>query len=307
MGEVLEGLALERDGWYVDATYGRGGHSAEILARLGDEARLLAIDKDPEAVAAARERFRDDPRFSIRHADFRDFAAIVAPWLGSHELAGALLDLGVSSPQLDRAERGFSFAHEGPLDMRMNTTSGPTLGEWLAEIDAATLGRAIARYGEQKGAYRIAAAIIRARDAGRLATTRHLAEAIAEAAPRAEPWQRAATRVFQALRIALNDELAALERALAECVELLEAGGRLVVISFHSLEDRIVKRFMAGAARGDPAYAGLPSMPPDARPKLRLIGRLIRPTDTEIARNPRSRSGRLRIAEKLGPVDSGVR
>src|SRR5882672_10494994 len=254
MREALDGLALRDDGWYVDATYGRGGHSAEILAQLGAHGRLLALDKDTQAVAHARERFGAEPRFACAHAGFEGLADVAGPWLGGRALAGILFDLGVSSPQLDQPARGFSFAVDGPLDMRMNTSAGQTAAEWLATVSHG--GRAKSRI-------------------------------------------HPATLAFQAIRIAINDELGALERGLDQALELLGAGGRLVAISFHSLEDRIVKRFMAREARGDEAYAGLPNIPPEARPRLRLVGKLIRPSDDELARNPRARSARLRVAERL--------
>ena len=296
--EAVKGLALRDDGWYVDATYGRGGHSAEVLARLGAEGRLLALDKDSQAVAHGRERFADDKRFVIQHAGFEDLAAVVAPWLAGHALAGVLFDLGVSSPQLDVAERGFSFAHDGPLDMRMNTAAGPTAAEWLATASQRELVDALFQYGEEPRARQIAAAIVRSRDETPLTTTRQLANLIAAHAGRQSGRIHPATRAFQAIRIAINDELGALERALEQCVDLLAEGGRLVVISFHSLEDRIVKRFMAREARGDEAYAGLPNIPPHARPRLALIGKLVRPTAEEEQGNPRSRSARMRIAER---------
>ena len=296
--EAVKGLALRDDGWYVDATYGRGGHSAEVLARLGAEGRLLALDKDSQAVAHGRERFADDKRFAIQHAGFEDLTAVVAPWLAGHALAGVLFDLGVSSPQLDVAERGFSFAHDGPLDMRMNTAAGPTAAEWLATASQRELVDALFQYGEEPRARQIAAAIVRSRDETPLTTTRQLANLIAAHAGRQSGRIHPATRAFQAIRIAINDELGALERALEQCVDLLAEGGRLVVISFHSLEDRIVKRFMAREARGDEAYAGLPNIPPHARPRLALIGKLVRPTAEEEQGNPRSRSARMRIAER---------
>jgi 16S rRNA (cytosine1402-N4)-methyltransferase len=296
--EALEGLSVRNDGWYVDATYGRGGHSAEILARLGPQGRLLALDKDAEALADARGRLGHDPRFTIRHAGFEDLAAVAGPWLGGHGLAGVLFDLGVSSPQLDVAERGFSFAHDGPLDMRMNTTEGPTAAEWLAGVSQSELTDVLFRYGEEPRARQIAAAIVRQRTVEPLTTTRQLAALVAAHAGRPTGRIHPATRAFQAIRIALNDELAALERGLAQSLGSLMAGGRLVVISFHSLEDRIVKRFMAREARGDEAYAGLPNIPPHARPRLKLVGKLVRPTDIEVERNPRARSARLRVAER---------
>ena len=298
--EALEGLALRNDGWYVDATYGRGGHSAEILARLGPQGRLLALDKDADAVADARERLGADSRFRIEHAGFEDVRAVAAQWLGERRLDGILFDLGVSSPQLDEASRGFSFAHDGPLDMRMNRTLGPTAAEWLADVPQQELADALFRYGEEPRARQIAAAIVRARATAPLRTTRELAELAAAHAGRQPGRSRIhpATRTFQAIRIALNDELGALERALAQSLALLAEGGRLVVISFHSLEDRIVKRFMAREARGDEAYAGLPVIPPHARPRLALVGKLVRPSAEELDRNPRARSARLRVAER---------
>jgi 16S rRNA (cytosine1402-N4)-methyltransferase len=296
--EALEGLALRDDGWYLDATYGRGGHSAEILARLGPQGRLLALDKDPEAVAHGQDRFAADARFAIRHAGFEELRAVAEPWLAGRRLEGVLLDLGVSSPQLDQPARGFSFAHDGPLDMRMNTAVGATAAEWLAGVSHAELSDVLFRYGEEPRARQIAAAILRARDAAPIATTRALADVVAAHAGRQQSRLHPATRVFQAIRIAVNAELTALERVLPQAVELLASGGRLVAISFHSLEDRIVKRFMAREARGDEAYAGLPNVPAHARPRLELVGRLVRPGEAEVASNPRARSARLRIAER---------
>jgi 16S rRNA (cytosine1402-N4)-methyltransferase len=296
--EALEGLALRDDGWYVDATYGRGGHSAEILARLGSQGRLLALDKDPEAVADAAERFGRDPRFTALQCGFEDLGTVAASRLDGHALAGVLFDLGVSSPQLDVPERGFSFAHDGPLDMRMNTSHGATAAEWLASVSEPELADVLFRYGEEPNARRIAAVIVRARAVEPLTTTRKLADLVAAHAGRHARRIHPATRTFQAIRIALNDELGALERGLAAALALLTARGRLVVISFHSLEDRIVKRFMAREARGDEAYAGLPDIPPHARPRLTLVGKLVRPAAAEVERNPRARSARLRVAER---------
>jgi 16S rRNA (cytosine1402-N4)-methyltransferase len=239
--EALEGLALRNDGWYVDATYGRGGHSAEILARLGPQGRLLALDKDADAVADARERLGADSRFRIEHAGFEQLSDIALPWLGERRAAGILFDLGVSSPQLDEAERGFSFAHDGPLDMRMNRAHGPTAAEWLAEVPQRELADVLFRYGEEPRARQIAAAIVRARATAPLHTTAELAALVAAHAGRQPGRTRThpATRTFQAIRIAVNDELGALERGLAHGLALLAARGRLVVISFHSLADRI--------------------------------------------------------------------
>jgi len=296
--EALEGLALRDDGWYVDATYGRGGHSAEILARLGPRGRLFALDKDTEAVAHGADRFAADSRFTVSHAGFEDLGAVAAPWLAGRGLDGILFDLGVSSPQLDQPARGFSFASDGPLDMRMNTEVGATAAEWLAGVSQAELSDVLFKYGEEPRARQIAAAIVRARETEPIATTRALAALVAAHAGRQHGRIHPATRVFQAIRIAVNAELAALERALPQAVELLAAGGRLVVISFHSLEDRIVKRFMAREARGDEVYAGLPNIPAHARPRLKLVGRLVRPSEDEVESNPRARSARLRVAER---------
>jgi 16S rRNA (cytosine1402-N4)-methyltransferase len=301
--EALDGLAIVREGHYVDATYGRGGHSAEILERLGGQGRLLALDKDPEAIAAGRRRFGGDARFSISHAGFEDFDAVVRPWLATAPLSGVLFDLGVSSPQIDDPSRGFSFSHEGPLDMRMDPTSGQPAADWLAAVSEVELAHVLRLYGEEPRAKSVAAAIVRARARERIATTRQLADIVAAAAGGGRGKRRIhpATRVFQALRIVVNRELTALEKGLEQAAAMLAPGGRVAVISFHSLEDRIVKRFFARESRGDPRYAGLPHMPPEARPTLRLCGRLIRPSDAEVARNPRARSARLRVAEKLAP------
>jgi 16S rRNA (cytosine1402-N4)-methyltransferase len=299
LAEALEGLALKDGGWYVDGTYGRGGHSTGILARIGESGRLLALDKDPDAVADGRRRFASDPRFTIAHAGFEELRGVAEEWLGERKLAGILLDLGVSSPQIDSEQRGFSFSRDGPLDMRMNTTRGPTAAQWLAEIDAAGLVLVLKRYGEEPRARRIAAAILAARAAAPLVTTKQLADVVAAAAPAGKSRIHPATRTFQAIRIALNKELETLESVLAQSVDLLGDAARLAVISFHSLEDRIVKRFIAREARGDEAYAGLPDIPLAARARLRPVGKLVRPSEREVAQNPRSRSARLRVAEKL--------
>jgi 16S rRNA (cytosine1402-N4)-methyltransferase len=261
---------------------------------------LLGLDKDPDAVADAKQRFQNDFRFAIKHAGFEDMRELAEAHFGDRAVLGVLLDLGVSSPQLDRAERGFSFLNDGPLDMRMNTDSGPTAAAWIATVGERELARTLRAFGEEPAARRIARAIVEARDRDAIATTAALAAIVAQAAPR-DPKRRIhpATRTFQAIRIAVNDELGALERGLAAALDVLAAGGRLAVISFHSLEDRIVKRFIARESRGDPVYAGLPEMPPAARPRLKAVGRLIRPDPAEASANPRARSARLRIAEKL--------
>jgi 16S rRNA (cytosine1402-N4)-methyltransferase len=249
-------------------------------------------------VAHGTDRFAADSRFTIGHGGFEELGAVAAPWLAGRGLAGILFDLGVSSPQLDQPARGFSFASDGPLDMRMNTAVGATAAEWLAGVSQGELSDVLFKYGEEPRARQIAAAIVRAREAKPIATTRALADIVAAHAGRQQGRIHPATRVFQAIRIAINAELDALERALPQAVELLAAGGRLVVISFHSLEDRIVKRFMAREARGDEVYAGLPNIPAHARPRLKLVGRLVRPSEDEVESNPRARSARLRVAER---------
>ena len=299
MRETLDGLAIRSGGCYVDGTYGRGGHSAGILAKLGEQGRLLALDKDPEAVADGRARFSADTRFTIEHAGFEEFREHVEPWLAGKPLLGVLLDLGVSSPQLDSPERGFSFAKDGPLDMRMNPQCGMTAAEWLAGVGEAELRRVLAEFGEERRARQLATIIVRERVRAPLETTRQLAELIERHSPPGPRRIHPATRVFQAIRIRINAELDALASALRQCVELLAPGGRLCVISFHSLEDRIVKRFFAEASSVDPVYAGLPNIPAAALPQLSRIGRLVRPTEAEAQANPRARSARLRIAEKL--------
>ena len=300
--EALEGLAIVGDGWYVDGTYGRGGHSALILAQLGEHGRLFALDKDPEAVAHGRERFAAEPRFTIEHGNFESIDRFAQTWFEGRALAGVLLDLGVSSPQLDTAERGFSIAHDGPLDMRMNTSRGETAAEWLRRVDEAELREVLYRYGEEPRSRQIATAIVKARTVAAITRTHELAEIVAQSSGYKHSRIHPATRVFQAIRIQLNAELTGLERGLGRCLELLAEGGRLCVISFHSLEDRIVKRFVAREAKGDAAYAGLPDIPPHARARLRRVGRLVRPTAAEVATNPRARSARLRVAERLGAV-----
>ena len=296
LDEVVRGLDVKEGGTYVDATFGRGGHSRAILERLGAGGRLIALDRDPAAVASAAAI--DDPRFSIRHARFGELRDVLA----SDDIAGIdglLLDLGVSSPQIDRAERGFSFRNDGPLDMRMDTTRGMTAAEWLNEADEREIAEVIDEYGEERFAKRIARSIVAARAEQPFETTRQLGVLVAKAVSTRERGQDPATRTFQALRIHVNQELAELERVLADAIGFLNPGARIAVISFHSLEDRIVKRFFARAERpGDnPALARLPIRARDLpQPLLQRIGRAIRPGDAEVSRNPRARSATLRVA-----------
>ncbi len=298
--EALESLNIRPDGRYVDGTFGRGGHSRAVLQRLGDEGRLLAIDKDPEAVASALQQFGGDERFHIEQGSFamlKRFAGKL-DWVG--RVDGILLDLGVSSPQLDRPERGFSFLRDGPLDMRMDNQSGQSAAQWLAEASREEIARVLREYGEERFAWRIAGAIERARQSGELATTTQLARLISDAVPRAEKGKHPATRSFQAIRIHINRELEDLDEALEQSVDLLAPGGRLAVISFHSLEDRRVKRFMRDGEK-DPRYpAGVPVTQDMLQPRLRRIGKAIRPGREELDCNPRARSSVLRVAERCG-------
>ncbi len=297
--EVVAGLAIQPDGYYIDATFGRGGHSALILQNLGPEGRLLAIDQDPSAITAAQlPPFSGDSRFSIQYASFVDLASIAAEQGWTGKVSGILLDLGVSSPQLDDPARGFSFRHAGPLDMRMNPQTGSSAADWLNHAQEPEITQVLREYGEERFARRIAHAIISARAEKPLTTTQELAALISQAVPFHEPGKHPATRSFQAIRIFINQELTALQTVLSECLPVLKRGGRLAVISFHSLEDRIVKHFMQEQARGD-ALDKLPLRETQIVRRLRVVSRLIRPNEAETDFNPRARSARLRIAEKL--------
>lgn len=297
--EVLAHLPIDPNGIYVDATFGRGGHAAEILKVLGPNARYLAFDKDPTAVDYAQQRFAADARFSIHHGSFNTIAEV----LKTKNLVGAidaiLFDLGVSSPQLDDAERGFSFMREGTLDMRMNTAQGPSAAEWIATVKEEVLTEILWKYGEEKFSRRIAKAIVNAREVTPIVTTTQLAEIVSAAIPRWEKGKHPATRSFQAIRIAINQELEELADALEQSLEILKINGRLMAISFHSLEDRIVKRFIQHFTKGGDFPPGLPVKESCFRSRLKPIGRAIMPSAGEIAFNPRARSAVLRIAEKL--------
>ena len=297
--EALEGLALEAGGYYVDATFGRGGHSALILKALGREGRLLALDRDPQAIEAGRLRFADEVRLTLVHASFADLGPLVHAHAHDRPCRGVLFDLGVSSPQLDDPARGFSFRSDGPLDMRMDPTRGEPVAAWLARASLDEIRQVIATFGEERFARRVAQAIVNARRAGGLTGTAQLADLVAAAVRTREPGKHPATRTFQALRMFINDELGQLERGLTAALEVLSPGGRLAAISFHSLEDRTVKRFMQGHSQVDPALKRLPVIPVSARPRLKLIGRKQRPGAAELEQNPRARSALLRVAERL--------
>lgn len=297
--EALAGLALEAGGYYVDATFGRGGHTALILQGLGREGRLLALDRDPQAIAAGRRRFADEVRLTLVHASFADLGTLVPAHADHRPCRGVLFDLGVSSPQLEDAQRGFSFRADGPLDMRLDPTHGEPVSAWLARASVEEIRQVIATFGEERFARRVARAIVAARRARALTRTGELSAVVAGAVRTREPGKHPATRTFQALRMYINDELGQLERGLAAALEVLSPGGRLAVISFHSLEDRVVKRFMQRESEVEPALRGLPAIPEAARPRLKLIGRKTRPGEAELARNPRARSALLRVAERL--------
>ena len=295
--EAIDALAIRDDGTYVDATFGRGGHSHLILSRLGPRGRLIAFDKDTEAVAAGAGI--SDPRFCMVHASFADLAEVLGR-LGLEVVDGALFDLGVSSPQLEDAARGFSFRRNGPLDMRMDTTKGQTAAQWLDAASEAEIREVIHDYGEERFAKQIAKAIVAARQREPVVTTGQLASIVGAAVRTREKNKDPATRTFQAIRIYLNQELAHLSLALAQIVDLLTPGGRLAVISFHSLEDRMVKIFMREAGRVDTPIR-LPLRASELpQPKLRLVGKPVRPGAGEITANPRARSATLRVAERIG-------
>lgn len=296
LSEAVDALAIRPDGVYVDGTFGRGGHSRAILAALGPAGRLIAFDRDPSAIEVGREIA--DPRLTLVHAPFSSFADEL-DGLGVSRVDGVLLDLGVSSPQLDEPERGMSFRFDAPLDMRMDTSRGQTVAQWLADASVAQITEVLRDYGEERFAHAIAKAIAAARTGGAVATTRQLAAIVEKAVRTREPGQHPATRSFQALRIFINQELEELSLILPDTVVRLKPGGRLVVISFHSLEDRIVKRFMRDESRPPQLPSRLPVRAADLpKPRLALVGKAVRPGDAEVATNPRARSAVMRVAER---------
>jgi 16S rRNA (cytosine1402-N4)-methyltransferase len=299
LGEALEALAVRAEGRYLDATLGRGGHAAAILERLGEAGRLLAVDRDPEAIRAGQRRFVGDERVSIARGNFAELGRVASEAGFDAGFDGVLLDLGVSSPQLDDPARGFSFLRDGPLDMRMDPDHGVSAAEWLADVPERELAWVLFEYGEERHARRIARALVKSRDEAPITTTGRLAELIAAAVPGREPGKHPATRSFQAIRIFINDELGALDAALEQSLELLAPGGRLCVISFHSLEDRRVKRFIRHHSQVAEPWRGLPEIPAHAQPLLHPVGKAVRAGADELAANPRARSAVLRAAERL--------
>jgi len=297
--EVLAGLSIQPGGVYVDGTFGRGGHAGAILAMLGPEGKLLAMDKDPEAVQSATAQFGDDPRFEIEQGSFAMLGRMVAQQHLQGQVNGLLLDLGVSSPQLDDASRGFSFSEDGPLDMRMDPAHGISAAQWLRDADEQEISSVLKTYGEERFARRIARAIVAARDSQPLTSTRQLAELIAAAVPVREKHKHPATRSFQAIRIFINHELDDVTAVLEQVPAMLAPRGRMAVISFHSLEDRLVKRFIRDEYRGEQPPPQFPLAGMDYCPRLKPVGKAIRATDEEVVANPRARSAVLRIAERL--------
>lgn len=297
--EAVAALAVQASGTYVDGTYGRGGHSALLLQQLGSQGRLIVIDKDPRAVAHAQACYAHDARVIVWHGSFRDFPQALAAAGVTQGIQGLLLDLGVSSPQLDDAQRGFSFMREGQLDMRMDTSGGTSAAAWLAQADEAEIADVLWRYGEERFSRQIAREVVRVRDEKPLQTTTELAALISSVVRKRELGKHPATRSFQAIRIHVNQELADVEACLQQSVRYLAPGGRLAVISFHSLEDRIVKHFLREQATPPRLPKGLPVMPESVQPPMKIMGKAIRPSDVEVQANPRARSAILRVGERV--------
>lgn len=299
LDEAVTNLLGDEQGFYIDGTFGRGGHSARVLNALGDQGRLLAIDKDPDAIAVANERFATEKRFEIAHGSFAQMEEFVAERGMDGLVDGILLDLGVSSPQLDEAERGFSFMQDGPLDMRMNSDAGMTAADWVNSAEETEIARVLKEYGEERFAKRIARAIVESRQAKTITRTLQLARIVAEANPAWEKGKNPATRAFQGIRIHINNELGDLESVLEQSLRILKPGGRLVVISFHSLEDRLVKRFIRRQEKGQELPPGLPVTEDQLDKTMRSIGKAVKADSDELAENIRSRSAVMRVAQKL--------
>jgi 16S rRNA (cytosine1402-N4)-methyltransferase len=297
--EAVDSLVTNPAGFYVDGTFGRGGHSALVLQHLSPEGHLMGIDKDVSAIAVANERFADDKRFEIAHGSFAELAELIEARGMTGKVDGVLLDLGVSSPQLDEAERGFSFQNDGPLDMRMDQTHGQSAADWVNNATEEEIARVIKEFGEERFAKRMARAVVTERQKTPFTRTKHLAEVIKEANPAWEKGKHPATRAFQAIRIHVNNELTDLDAVLEQALKVLAIGGRLVVISFHSLEDRVVKRFIRRQELGDPIPRGLPIRDEQLNKRMRSCGKAIKASDGEVDANVRSRSAIMRVAEKI--------
>ncbi|VAW99204.1 16S rRNA (cytosine(1402)-N(4))-methyltransferase [hydrothermal vent metagenome] len=297
--ESMHALNIQQDGYYIDGTFGRGGHAAAILAGLSSQGSLLAVDKDPEAITYAENLFKNDERVSIQHGSFKSLKTFVDTLDWSGKIDGVLLDLGVSSPQLDNAQRGFSFKSDGLLDMRMDTTTGLSAAQWLEKASEQEIAKVLKDFGEERFAKRIARAIVAERAKAVITTTSRLSKIVAEANPKWEKGKDPATRSFQAIRIFINNELGDLELILDSILETLAPKGRLVIISFHSLEDRIVKRFFKKQAKGDDFPKGLPVTTSQLNPNIKIIGKAIKASKAELEKNIRSRSAIMRVAEKI--------
>lgn len=297
--EAVKGLITDKNGFYIDGTFGRGGHSGLILGELSEAGCLLSIDKDPQAIAVGNLRFGKDSRFELVQESFADMKALVESRNKLGEVTGILLDLGVSSPQLDQAERGFSFSHDGPLDMRMDDSAGITAAQWVNSASESEIVRVLKEYGEERFARRMARAILQERVAEPITTTSRLAKIISAAHPAWERGKNPATKAFQGIRIHINDELKDLEQVLDDTLDMLAVGGHLVVISFHSLEDRRVKRFIQRHVKGDDLPAGLPVTADKLNKRLKLIGKMTKAGEQELEVNPRARSAVMRVAEKI--------
>ena len=299
MQEAVAALMTDKNGFYVDGTFGRGGHSGQILGELSGGGRLLAIDKDEQAVATGSFKFGDDPRFAIEHGSFANLSG----WLNQRkkmgQVAGILLDLGMSSPQLDQAERGFSFLQDGPLDMRMDQSSGQTAAEWINSVPEEDIAKVLKDFGEERFSRRMARAVVTARTQQPIVTTGRLAKIITGANPAWEKDKHPATRAFQGIRIFINRELQDLDELLPLAIDALKVGGRLVVISFHSLEDRRVKRFIQRCEQGDEFPSGVPVTKDKLNRRLKRLGKAVKPEVDELQRNPRARSAIMRVAEKI--------
>ena len=296
--EAVDALVTLPDGFYVDGTFGRGGHSRYLLQNMNSSGRVLGVDKDQEAQAAAHELAESESRFQFFHGSFAELPQQLRG-MGVDAVDGILLDLGVSSPQLDDGDRGFSFMRDGPLDMRMDTSCGETAAQWLSRADLQHIAGVLKEYGEERFARRIASAIVAARAVSPIETTSQLARLVSEAHPRWEKHKHPATRSFQAIRIKVNRELEDLQAFLSVALDMLRVGGRLVVISFHSLEDRLVKRYMRDMARGDSLPRGVPVTDSQLNRRMRLVGRSVKASAEEVAGNVRARSAVMRIAEKI--------
>jgi len=299
LNQVLDGLNIRRNGIYVDCTYGRGGHSAAILEQLDDQGRLFVFDRDPQAFKHAEQLFRNDPRVVAIHGAFSLLAEKLQGFHVMGDVDGLLFDLGVSSPQLDDGKYGFSFLRDGELDMRMDPGTGISAMEWINHAELKEIEEILRTYGEERYARRIARAVVEAREQEPLTRTRQLAGIIASAVPTREKKKDPATRSFLAVRIFINNEIGELETALKQVNAVLKPGGRLVVISFHSLEDRIVKRFLRNEARGNRYPQEIPVTEDQMTPTLKLVGKAVKPSEEEVEMNPRARSAVLRVGEKL--------